>query len=308
MRARRPRRVVVPLAVAVAILVLPTSPALATFHEIVIREVYAGGASNDSYVVLQAYRSGQEFVKGHSLAAYASGGGEIASFAFPDDVSNGQNQMTILIADTAYASTFPTGPPPDGTVAGLNLARDGGAVCWAELDCVSWGSFSGSPLASPAGTPADAIPEGMALRRTIAPGCPTLLEAADDRNNSAVDLLPVFPAPRSNAVTPSERVCSTESAGNPTGPGSRGTPQTSLRRKPPKKTTDRTPTFRFASNEAGSTFECKVDRRRFRPCGSPFTSRRLAFGRHVFRVRARNTAGTADPSPATFRFKIVKRR
>ena len=309
MRGRRWWRVAAPSIAALAILALPVSPASATFHEISVREVYAGGVANDSYVVLQAYRGGQEFVKGHGLTAYAAGGGEIASFPLPDNVPNGQNQMTILVADTAYSSGFAAGPPPDGTEEDLNLERDGGAVCWAELDCVSWGSFSGAPpLPSPAGSPAAAIPDGMALRRTIAPGCPTLLEANDDRNDSALDFPAVFPAPRSNATPPSERSCGSDATGNPTGPAARGAPQTSLRRKPPKRTTDRTPTFRFASDEAGSTFQCKIDRRAFRSCRSPFTPGRLALGKHTFRVRARDSSGDLDPSPALYAFKVITRR
>jgi hypothetical protein len=309
-RGRHPRRALTPLIAALAVLALPVLPASATFHEILVREVYAGGASSDSYVVLQAYRGGQDQVKDHSLTAYAPGGGEIATFKFPNSVANGQNQMTILIADTAYAGTFSTGPAPDGTEEGLNLERSGGAVCWAELDCVSWGSFSGTPpLPSPAGPPAVAIPEEMALRRTIASGCSTLLEGSDDHNDSAADFAPVFPAPRSNAVVPSERSCgSGPTDGNPASPDSPGAPQTSLRRKPPKRSTDRTPTFRFASDEAGSTFQCKLDRKAFRSCRSPFTLGRLSLGRHTFRVRARDSAGHLDPSPALYAFTVTEKR
>ena len=294
--------------VALTALILTPPVASAEFHEILVREVYAGGAANDSYVMLQAYRGGQNFVNGHSVTAYNATGNQLGSFTFGADVDNGQNQMTILVADTAYSSTF-AGPSPDGSDARLDLNSAGGAVCWdGTPDCVSWGSFSGF-LPSQAGTPAPAIPDGMALKRTISPGCPTLLEASDDSDNSAANFSAVFPNPRPNSVVPSERACGSSQGPAQGGGGNEpGPPQTRLKGKPRKVGHDRTPTFRFSSSEAGSTFQCKIDRKPFRRCRSPFTLKRLAFGDHVFKVRARDVGGKVDPSPATFRFEVVKRR
>ena len=46
----------------------------------------------------------------------------------------------------------------------LSTISAGGAVCWENIDCVSWGSFTGAAsLPSPPGTPAAAIPTGSAL-------------------------------------------------------------------------------------------------------------------------------------------------
>jgi hypothetical protein len=49
----------------------------------------------------------------------------------------------------------------------------------------SWGGFAGS-MPSASGSPADpsGIPDGVAPRRAIEPSCPTLMEAADDANDS----------------------------------------------------------------------------------------------------------------------------
>lgn len=301
------------IAVSVTLLVLSllafeAPPATAAFHEILVREVYAGGPANDSYVVLQAYRGGQNFLSGHSVSAYDSAGSEVGSFTFSSGVSNGQDQMTILVADTSYAATFPGGPAPDGTTANLDLDPAGGAACWAGLDCVSWGDFSGttSPPAGPSAAPTGISP-GMALRRTIAPGCATLLEATDDHDNSAVDFSAVFPSPRANSTAPSERACDSSSSpgSQQSGPGARGAPQTTFKGKPPHKTRDRTPTFRFTSDEASSTFQCKLDGKPFRACRSPFTTKRLAPGKHTFRVRARDESGQLDPTPAAYAFRIA---
>jgi hypothetical protein len=151
----------------------------------------------------------------------------------------------------------------------------------------------------------------MALRRTIAPGCATLLEPTDDHDNSAADFSPVFPAPRPNSVAPSEHRCLGESESGPGGAGGANPPdgpQTTLRRKPPKKTSDRTPTFRFTSSEPFSTFQCKLDGKPFRSCKSPFRSKALSPGHHTFKVRARDDSGELDPSPATYRFTVVARK
>lgn len=83
-------------------------------------------------------------------------------------------------------------------------------------------------------------------------------------------------------------------------------PATSLRRARINRA-KRKATFRFASGEPGSRFSCKLDKRRFRPCTSPKTYKKLKPGRHVFRVKARDRAGNLDSTPAVKRFKIRKR-
>jgi hypothetical protein len=290
--------------VVLALLGLASVPASAgaSFHLMSIREVYpgSGGAPGAEYVELQMYSAGQNLVKGHSVTFYNAAGGEIGSDPFPQDVPNDQNQRTVLLGTAAAESQF--GVTVDAPMTPERLNPAGGAVCFESIDCVSWGAFAGSLPA--AGTPAPAIPDGMALRRTIAPGCPTLLEAQDDHNDSAADFSIVFPAPRPNSVAPSEQGCASAGGGQSAG----GRPQTRFKRKPAKVTRDRTPTFRFASDEAGSTFQCKLDRKPYRRCRSPFTTKRLALGRHTFRVRARDASGLLDPSAAFYAFKVIARR
>ena len=63
----------------------------------------------------------------------------------------------------------------------------------------------------------------------------------------------------------------------------------------PRHTTDRTPTFRFVSHEAGFRarairFRCAVDSKRLHRCASRYTPR-LRRGRHTLRVRAVNPKG-----------------
>jgi hypothetical protein len=287
----------------------------ATFHEMSIREVYPGSIASPGaeFVELQMWAPGQNLVGGHSLRTYDKAGGLVETTTFAEDVSGSANQSTILLATTA-AESF--GVTPDAEMTEGQLDPAGGAVCWESLDCVSWGSFAG-PLPSPAGPPATpgGIPDGMALRRTITPSCATLLEPTDDHDNSAADFSAVFPNPRPNSVAPSEHACA--SVGGPQGSegpsGQSGgrrqrAPQTRLTRKPPHRTGDATPTFRFVADEDGVRFQCRMDGGPFRSCSSPFTSKPLRRGRHVFEVRARDKSGKRDPSPARCGFKVLVRR
>ena len=304
------------LIAAISVLLLQAWPpsAGATFHEMSIREVYAGSLlqPESQYVELQMWAPGQNFVGGHVLKTYDASGGVTSTNVFANDVPNGANQSTILLATPAAEAEF--GVVADaGLGNGKSLDPAGGAACWETLDCVSWGSFAGS-LPSPAGSPAPAMGSGMALRRTIAPLCPTALDSGDDHDNSAADFSAVFPAPRPNSVTPSEHLCGGGSGGfggggsggGGTNGQKKGAPQTKLRGKPAKKTHDRTPSFRFSANESGSTFQCKLDGKPFKSCRSPFTTRQLAFGPHTFKVRARDKSGKLDPSPASYSFKVVR--
>jgi hypothetical protein len=293
-------------------LVWPAS-APATFHEMSIREVYAG-TPESQYVELQMWAAGQNLVGGHVLKTYSAVGAVTSTSTFAGDVPNGANQSTILLATPAAEAEF--GVTADTALAAGSLDPTGGAVCWENLDCVAWGGFAGfsGSAPSPVGSPAPAIPAGMALRRTITPGCATLLEPTDDRDNSAADFAAVFPAPRPNSVAPSERRCpgSSESGfgggGGSGGSNSKGAPQTTLQRKPGKKIHDRTPTFRFTASESGSTFQCKIDGKPFRSCRSPFTTKRLALGKHTFKVRARDDSGKLDPSPASYGFEVIAKK
>jgi subtilisin family serine protease len=87
-------------------------------------------------------------------------------------------------------------------------------------------------------------------------------------------------------------------------------PGTSILRHPPKlaRIAARSArlVFRFGSDQAGATFLCKVDRARFRACPARFV-RRYALGRHLLEVKARGAGGLFDPTPASFRFRVVAR-
>jgi hypothetical protein len=84
-------------------------------------------------------------------------------------------------------------------------------------------------------------------------------------------------------------------------------PDTSFRRKPKRVLRTRARTaravFAFASDQANTSFQCRIDRGRFHACPRRFP-RRYGLGRHVLRARAVAPAGSVDPSPVSFSFRV----
>ena len=171
-----------------------------------IREVFAGanGQPAAQFVELQMHASGQNVVGGKQIVVYDSAGAVIDTFTFPTNVANSANQSSILIA-TAAATTF-FGVTPDLTITPV-IPAAGGKVCFIRpapllvVDCVSWGSYSGSNVGTGAPfNPAGGLVSGWSALRDISGGTsPTLLQAADDTGDSAADFDLAIPTPRNNA-------------------------------------------------------------------------------------------------------------
>ena len=83
-------------------------------------------------------------------------------------------------------------------------------------------------------------------------------------------------------------------------------PKTFISGGPGARTSDRTPSFRFHSNEEKARFVCKRDSGGFVPCSSPKTLKRLDYGRHGFYVRAIDPFDNRDATAASYVFKVVK--
>ncbi|HET6998253.1 MAG TPA: hypothetical protein VFI03_06650 [Solirubrobacterales bacterium] len=271
-------------------LLLCAAPASATFHLMKVREVYPAG--NASYVMLQTLDIGENQVGGHHLVAYNANGTIANNFNLPNHVSPASlNNAMVLITGPGYTAAFPDGPSTDEPDPNLNLSASGGAVCWVEgepPDCVAWGNFIG-PLPAHApplvvGSPASpsGVTAGKALRRSIAPGCATILESEDDSDNSATDFSEQAPNPRSNASAITETDCET--------------PTAQIESKPPNPTQSTFAQFVFHSTPPGAAFECKLDTAPFVACvhdhDEPLEYGPLADGSHTFQVRAVNSLGT----------------
>lgn len=94
-------------------------------------------------------------------------------------------------------------------------------------------------------------------------------------------------------------------AAQPVGSPRPGAPDTRLRkaRVNRRKASVRF-TFEALGGASGVRFECRLDRKPYRPCRSPKTYANLKSGRHVFRVRAVDSLGQLDLVPVVKRFKI----
>ncbi len=98
------------------------------------------------------------------------------------------------------------------------------------------------------------------------------------------------------------RVRATDVAGNVEAASSRTftydttAPQTTIDANPANPTASDDADFDFSANEAGATFECRLDGGAWGPCSSPHSYATLADGSHVFDVRATDVAGNVDGS------------
>src|SRR5262249_15287236 len=63
-------------------------------------------------------------------------------------------------------------------------------------------------------------------------------------------------------------------------------------------------TFGFSSNESSVSFQCKIDGGAFAGCAASHTTSALSDGAHTLQVRAVDTAGNQDPTPASRTFTV----
>ncbi len=265
-------------------------PAQATFHLVSISEVYPGSAAHpdSSFLELEPYDKGQNLVGGHTIELFDASGNAIGVFTFPSDLpGDGENQQTMLVGDDGVAAAF--GVTPDLVSAGFNIPAAGGAACWAGLDCVSWGNFSGATTPD-AGIPAapGGIPDGMSLDRRITGGqCANLLDEADDTNDSDSDFSEATPTPQSYATVPTPPTCVVPPP----------SPETVLDSKPAGSTSSTAATFAFHAS-AASGFECRLDKSPYENCdaGTITYPGPLFEGAHSFRVRATGINGVGIPT------------
>ena len=106
--------------------------------------------------------------------------------------------------------------------------------------------------------------------------------AKDLDENEHEDLTPIVRALRIDTVAPTARIA----------------------KRPPNKLTKPRARFRFAADETGVSFQCRLDRRGFKPCSARQRFRKLRAGPHRLRVRAVDRAGNIGPV-AKDRFRVV---
>ena len=82
-------------------------------------------------------------------------------------------------------------------------------------------------------------------------------------------------------------------------------PDTTITAGPAETIAGSSASFDFSSNETGSTFECALDGEGFAACASPQSYTGLAEGPHTFEVRATDSAGNVDTTPASRTWTIA---
>ena len=81
-------------------------------------------------------------------------------------------------------------------------------------------------------------------------------------------------------------------------------PDTRITDGPGNPTSSTSATFRFTSPDTAATFQCKLDRHGWTSCAAGKMYAGLSDGSHTFKVRAKDSAGTKDPSPAQRTWKV----
>ena len=87
-------------------------------------------------------------------------------------------------------------------------------------------------------------------------------------------------------------------------------PDTTITKGPKKKTKKKTATFDFTGTERAGwsrALECSLDGAEFVPCTSPRTVK-VKKGKHTFSVRAADELNNIDATPATYSWKVKKKK
>jgi hypothetical protein len=85
-------------------------------------------------------------------------------------------------------------------------------------------------------------------------------------------------------------------------------PRVRITMGPGAKTRRHKAVFRFADisgEPTGTSFSCRVNRGKWRPCYSPFKLKHLHFRRYVLKVRATDDVGNTEAKPSKRSFKVI---
>lgn len=163
-------------------------------------------------------------------------------------------------------------------------------------------SFLGEAVADAGGSWSVAYPSSVPTGTIVAA---TQTSALGGTSELATATTPSPPPPAPPTIAPP---CYATPLGcSPPPEPRRAAPQTKITKGPPKRSHRRSAVFRFKSSQAGSHFECRLDRAHWKRCRSPKRYKHLRPGRHVFRVRAIRRR-LVDPTPAVRRFRILARQ
>lgn len=170
--------------------------AFASGESLKVAELFPGAQIDPTaqYVMLRSTADNQGALSGQTVTIQDSFG-NVTSYTFSADLSNGNNQARILLATPSAESFF-------GLEADLEIEPVidlyGGTICLGDIDCVSWG-YTENAIADNSAPHYEYLSYSRALTRDISrSGDPLLLELEDDTNDSRVDFVFGLPGPVNN--------------------------------------------------------------------------------------------------------------
>jgi hypothetical protein len=83
-------------------------------------------------------------------------------------------------------------------------------------------------------------------------------------------------------------------------------PDTLIKKDPGTETFATKATFKFSA-EPGSTFTCKLDKKKPKPCTSPYKLKNLKVGKHKVTITATDAAGNKEVKPAKHKWTVLKK-
>ena len=256
-----------------------------------ISETGTGGACADGVALDQAT---SVIVSPDGESAYAASRFSDAVAAFDRDPTTGaltqKNGTDACVSETGTGGACADGVALDGAVS-VTVSPDGTSAYVASVDSDAVAAFDRDPttgaLTQKTGTDACVSETGTggACADGVALDFPFSVTASDDGRNayaasSFSAAVAVFG--RDDGIAPTTRITS----------------------GPEGITNDPSPSFGFTSNEAGSSFECRLDSEPFTACSSPKSYSNLPDGSHTFAVRATDSYGNTEEPPAERTFTV----
>ena len=220
----------------------------------------------------------------------ATGGGLAYSTFIGDSASDVANAIAVDGQGGAYITGVTDSPGFPTTAGAFDTSHNGGDDAFVTKlapggAALAYSTFAGSSLdESGFGVALDGPGNLYVAGGTASPGFPTSAGANDTTFNGNLDAF----AMKLDLVPP----------------------ETTITDGPSGQTDSTTPSFSFTSDDASSSFRCRLDgpgaaTGSEQACGSPQVVGPLADGAYTFSVRAVDARGNADDTPASRAFSVL---
>ncbi|MGH7767358.1 MAG: Ig-like domain-containing protein, partial [Candidatus Binatia bacterium] len=217
-----------------------------------------------------------------SLNGITATGGRLNASRALDSDTTAPSAIVDLFATNATISSITlnwTASGDDGNLgaAGVyDIRYSTSNITNANWDAAT--TVTNEPQPNPAGTPESLTVTGLTLNTTYF----FALKVIDDAGNIS-NLSNVTSSTTLSDTTP---------------------PNTFINSGPANPTSSTNAVFTFQSTEVGSTFQCRLDGAGFSACLSGKSYNGLASGSHTFEVRATDSFGNTDPTPASHTWTV----